>query len=75
MLIVRLVIVANPEIGIVHSKYKPLNLKAGSIDNHKLSDRNEGEGRFGNRARLQHTQRHLTAKEKTSPFHSAVCIG
>ena len=37
---------------------------ARSIDSHTLSDRNEGEGRFGNRARLQHTQRHLTAKKK-----------
>ena len=64
MLFARLVIVANPEIGIAHLKYKPLNLKARSIDNHKLSDRNEGEGRFGNHARLQHTQRHLTAKQK-----------
>ena len=27
------------EIGIAHSKYKPLNLKARLIDNHKLADR------------------------------------
>ena len=70
MLFARLVVVANPEIGIAHlkykrkSKYKPLNFKARSTDNHKLCDRNEGEGRFGNHARLQHTQRHLTAKQK-----------
>ena len=57
------------------SKYKPLNFKARPIDKHKLSDRNEGEGRFENHARLQHTQRHLTAKQKAWPFHSEVCIG
>ena len=57
------------QIGIAHLKYKRSRNINLHLDNHKLSDRNEGEGRFGNHTRLQHTERHLTERnKKLDPF-------